>query len=145
MLSPQRAAPDPERASFDTPRIGSDRNFGVVFAAFFLLFALWPIVRGEPIRLWSLIVAGFFFGAAFFSPHIFSLPNRLWFQFGLLLGKVLTPIIMGTLFLAAVLPVALVLRLLGKDTMRLRPDPSLESYWLPKASVLTPETLKDQF
>ncbi|HEV2714771.1 MAG TPA: SxtJ family membrane protein, partial [Terriglobales bacterium] len=106
---------------------------------------LWPLVRGDAIRLWSLIVAGFFFGAAFFSPHIFSLPNRLWFRFGLLLGKILTPMIMGTLFLVAVLPVALVLRLLGKDTMRLRPDPSLQSYWLPKASSLTPETLKDQF
>jgi hypothetical protein len=145
VLSPQRAASDPERASFDTPRIGSDRNFGIVFAAFFLLLALWPLVRGDAIRLWSLIVAGFFFGAAFFSPHIFSLPNRLWFRFGLLLGKILTPMIMGTLFLVAVLPVALVLRLLGKDTMRLRPDPSLQSYWLPKASSLTPETLKDQF
>jgi hypothetical protein len=145
MLSPQRAASDPERASFDTPRSGSDRNFGIVFAGFFLLLALWPIVRGDPVRVWSLIVAGFFLGTAFLSPHIFSRPNRLWFRFGLLLGKVLTPIIMGTLFLAVVLPVALVLRLLRKDTMRLRPDPSLESYWLPKASGLTPETLKDQF
>jgi hypothetical protein len=145
MLSPQRAASDPERASFDTPRIGSDRNFGIIFAAFFLILALWPIVRGDPIRVWSLIVAGCFFGAAFFSPHIFSLPNRLWFRFGLLLGKVLTPIIMGTLFLGVVLPVALILRLLRKDTIRLRPDPSSESYWLPKTSGLTPETLKDQF
>jgi hypothetical protein len=145
MLSPQRAASDPERASFDTPRIGSNRNFGFVFAAFFLILALWPVVRGDPIRVWSLIVAGFFLGAAFFSPHIFSLPNRLWFRFGLLLGKVLTPIIMGTLFLAVVLPIALVMRLLRKDTMRLRPDPSLESYWLPKASGPSPETLKDQF
>jgi hypothetical protein len=63
----------------------------------------------------------------------------------MLLGKVLTPIIMGTLFLAVVLPAALVLRLLRKDTIRPRPAPSLESYWLPKASGLTPETLKDQF
>jgi hypothetical protein len=118
MLSPQRAASDPERASFDTPRIGSDRNFGIVFAAFFLILALWPLVRGDPIRVWSLIVAGFFFGAAFFSPHIFSRPNRLWFRFGLLLGKVLTPIIMGTLFLAVVLPVAIIGQLLAPESIR---------------------------
>jgi hypothetical protein len=145
MLSPQPAVPDPERASFDTPRIGSDRNFGLIFAAFFVVPALWPVVRGNPIRVWSLIVAGLFFGAAIFLPRMLSVPNWLWFRFGLLLGKVLTPIIMGTLFLAAILPVALLLRLFRKDIIRLRSDPSLKSYWISKASDLTPESLNDQF
>jgi hypothetical protein len=60
MLSPQRAVSDPERKSFDNPRIGSDRNFGIIFALFFLVLALWPIVRGDTIRVWSLIVAALF-------------------------------------------------------------------------------------
>ena len=146
MLSRQPAISDPERASFDTPRIGSERNFGIVFAAFFLALALWPIVRGDPIRMWSLIVAGLFLGVAFFLPHFFAAPNRLWFQFGLLLGKFLTPIFMAILFLTAILPVALVLRLLGKDIIRLRLEPTLDTYWVPKAAQsLTPESLKDQF
>jgi len=145
MLSPQPAVPDPERASFDTPRMGSDRNFGIIFAAFFVVLALWPIIRSDPIRVWSLVVAGLFFGAAIFSPRMLSVPNRLWFRFGLLLGKVLTPIIIGALFLAAILPVAIVLRLFRKDIIRLRSDPSLKSYWISKPSALTAESLNDQF
>jgi hypothetical protein len=145
MLSPQRAVLDPERRSFDNPHIGSNRNFGIVFALFFLVLALWPIVRGDTIRVWSLIVAALFFVVALFLPHLFAAPNRLWFRLGLLLGKFLTPIVMGILFLAAILPVSLVLRLIGKDIIRLRPDPSLASYWVPKATRLTPESLNDQF
>jgi len=77
---------------------------------------------------------------------LFAVPNRLWFRFGLVLGKFLTPIIMVALFLVAILPVALILRMLGKDIIGLRPDPTLETYWVPKeARGLTPESLNDQF
>ena len=115
MLSPQRATSDPEHVSFDAPRGSSDRNFGLTFAIFFLVLGLWPIVRGDLIRVWSLIVAALLFGVAFFSPHLFAVPNRLWFRFGLVLGKFITPIVVVTLFLVAILPVALILRMLGKD------------------------------
>ncbi len=145
VLSPQRAPSDPERASFDNPRIGSDRNFGISFAIFFLAVALLPMASGAPIRAWSLIIAGLFLAVAFYSPHFFAVPNRIWFRFGLLLGKFLTPIVMGILFLAAVLPVALLLRLLRKDIIRLRPEPTLETYWVTKSTPLTAESLDEQF
>ncbi len=146
MLSPHRGVSDPERTSFDSPKIGSDRNFGILFAILFLVFGLWPVISGGPIHPWSLIVFGFFLAVAFFSPRFLAIPNKLWFRFGVLLGKVLTPIIMGVLFVAAIMPVALVLRLLGKDIIRLRSEPTLETYWLPKGPPgLTPGSLKDQF
>jgi Saxitoxin biosynthesis operon protein SxtJ len=146
MLSPQRATSDPEHVSFDAPRGSSDRNFGLTFGIFFLVLGLWPIVRGDSIRVWSLIVAALLFGVAFFSPHLFAVPNRLWFRFGLVLGKFLTPIIVVVLFLVAILPVALILRILGKDILGLHADPTLETYWVPRESRgLTPESLNDQF
>jgi hypothetical protein len=147
MLSPQQAiSGGPEHASFDTPRVGSDRDFGLTFAIFFLILALWPIVRGDSIRVWSLVIAALLLGVALFSPQFYAIPNKLWFRFGLVLGKYLTPFIVVSLFLVAVLPVALILRMLGKDILGLRRDPTLETYWVPReARGLTPESLDDQF
>jgi Saxitoxin biosynthesis operon protein SxtJ len=146
MLSPHRATSDPEHVSFDAPRGSSDRNFGLTFAIFFLVLGLWPVVRGDSIRVGSLIVAALLLGVALFSPDLFAVPNRLWFRFGLVLGKFITPIIVVILFLVAILPVALILRMLGKDILGLRRDATLETYWVPRESRgLTPESLNDQF
>jgi hypothetical protein len=146
MLFPRRATSDPEHVSFDTPRVSSDRNFGLTFAIFFLVLGLWPIVRGDSLRVWSLVLAALLFGVALFSPHFFAVPNRLWFRFGLVLGKFMTPIVVVTLFLVVILPVALILRMLGKDILGLRRDSTLETYWVPRESRgLTPESLNDQF
>jgi hypothetical protein len=146
MLSPQRSMSDPERRSFNPPKIGSNRNFGILLAVIFLIIGLWPIVSGDPIRAWSLLVAALLLAAALILPHSLAPLNKGWFQFGLLLGKVLTPIVMGVLFSVAIVPAALILRLLGKDILRLRSDPALGTYWLPKLPPgPTPESLKDQF
>jgi hypothetical protein len=146
MLSPQQAISGPEHASFDTPRVGSDRNFGLTFAIFFLVLGLWPVIRGDSIRVWSLIVAALLLAVALFSPQFYAVPNRLWFRFGLVLGKFITPIIVVSLFLVAILPMAIILRMLGKDILGLRRDPMLETYWAPRESRgLAPESLNDQF
>ena len=109
---------------------GSNRSFGIVFAAAFAIYALWPLVSGGEPRLWAGGIAGAFALAAFARPQLLTPLNRLWFRFGLVLHHVVNPIVMGLIFFAAVVPVGVVMRMLGKDVLRLRRDQNAESYWI---------------
>jgi Saxitoxin biosynthesis operon protein SxtJ len=110
--------------------MGSNRSFGLVFGGFFVLVALAPAIHGAPIRPWALAVAAAFIAAAFFAPRLLQPLNRVWFQLGLLLHHVVNPIIMAVMFYGAILPMALLLRALGKDLLRLKRDPNANSYWI---------------
>jgi predicted membrane metal-binding protein len=109
---------------------GSDKSFGLVFAGFFAIVGLWPLFKGEEIRLWALILAALFLAAAFLRPEILKPLNRVWFLFGLLLHKIVSPLIMGLLFFVSVTPIAVIMRLAGKDPLRLKRDPNANSYWI---------------
>jgi len=99
----------------------SNRSFGLVFAGVFLLVAFWPALRhGEAIRWWAVAVGVAFGGLALFKDDALAPLNRLWFKLGLAMHAVMSPLIMGLLFYGAVLPVALALKALGKDILRLR-------------------------
>jgi hypothetical protein len=136
-----------ETAHRDVPaKTASDRSFGVVFAVVFAIVAAWPLIHGEEIRWWGAAIAGAFLIAAFAIPRILHPLNRAWTAFGLLLHKVVSPVIMGAIFFIAVTPTALLMRLLGKVPLQLRFDPKATSYWI----VRTPpgpegETMKNQF
>ena len=101
---------------------GSERTFGIVFSAVFAIIGLYPLWHGGEARIWVLIMAGVFLLAALVAPRILRPLNRLWSRFGLLLHKVVSPVIMGLLFFVAVTPTALIMRLAGKDPLRLRFD-----------------------
>lgn len=109
---------------------GSDKSFGLVFAGFFAIVGLWPLFKGEEVRLWALILAALFLAVSFLRPQLLKPLNRVWFLFGLLLHKVVSPLIMGLLFFLTVTPVALLMRMSGKDPLRLKRDPSVTSYWI---------------
>lgn len=110
--------------------LGSNRNFGLVFAGVFTILAFWPLIRhGEAIRWWALAPAAVFLGLALYADHLLAPLNKLWFRFGLLLHSVVSPLVMGGLFYGAVTPVALVLRAMGKDILRLKQDDA-KSYWI---------------
>jgi len=110
--------------------MGSEKGFGLVFAAVFLVVALWPLWRGEDIRLWALAVAAAFAVVAFAAPFLLKWPNRLWFKFGLLLGKIVAPVVMSIIFLLTVIPTGFVLRLMGKDLLKTKRQPAdTASYW----------------
>jgi hypothetical protein len=110
--------------------LGSNRNFGLVFAGVFAVLAVWPLIRhGEAVRWWALAPAAVFVGLALYADHLLAPLNKLWFRFGLLLHSIVSPLVMGALFYGAVTPVALVLRLMGKDILRLKPSDA-ESYWI---------------
>lgn len=112
--------------------VGSDRSFGLVFAGFFTLVALLPAIHGAPVRWWALALAAAFAAVAFTVPRLLHPLNRVWHALGLLLHHVVNPIILGAMFYGAILPMALLLRLLGKDLLRLKRDPQAASYWIPR-------------
>jgi len=125
---------------------GSERGFAVVFTVVFVLVGLWPLLSGGPVRAWALLIAAAFLLAGFAAPGILAPLNRLWFRFGMALGRIVSPIVMGIIFFGTVMPTGLLMRLFRKDLLRLRFDPAAESYWIPRDPPgPSAESLKQQF
>jgi hypothetical protein len=151
-LAHRRNAHDTHMATEDLSRQhtiegSSNRSFGLVFAAVFLVIAMWPLVfgRGAP-RWWALIVGAAFALLALAAPAVLAVPNRAWTKLGLLLGKIVSPIVLGLLFFAVFTPMGWVLRAMGKDPMRLKRDTAAASYWIErKPPGPPPESLNNQF
>ena len=115
---------------YDEIQMGSPRSFGMVFAAVFVVIALYPMTGGGGVRWWAMAVGLGFGCIAAVAPNLLNPLNRLWFKFGLLIGKIVRPIIMAIIFFAAVVPTALIMRALGKDLLALKRDRELSSYWV---------------
>lgn len=126
----------------DTP-MGSERGFGQVFAAVFALIALWPLTKGGEVRFGWLAAAAVMLAVAYMAPHWLRGLNWLWFKFGLLLGAVLTPVIMGLLYGLSILPIGLLRKALGHDPLNTRWDAKAKSYWVVRSRP--PEDMKNQF
>lgn len=135
------------QTAHDINREGSsDRTFGLVFAAFFLVVAALPLLHGGPVREWALIVAAVFAAAALAVPRILAPLNRLWMRFGALLHRIVSPVALGILFYGVVAPTGLLMRLFGKDPLRLKFDREAPSYWIDRVpSGPEPPSLKNQF
>jgi hypothetical protein len=125
----------------------SDRSFGLVFAAVFCILGGWPLVHGEPLHWWALAVAAVFAALALVRPQLLHLLNRAWLAFGRLLHRIVSPLVMGMLFFAAVTPTGWLMRLRGRDVLSLKRRPELKSYWIRReaGSQPAPETMKNQF
>jgi Saxitoxin biosynthesis operon protein SxtJ len=124
----------------------SDRSFGLVIAIFFLIVGFWPLVHAEPVRWWALGAAAVFAVLALLWTAALAPLNKLWTKLGLLLYRIVSPIVLGLLFYLTVTPIALLMRLLGKDPLRLRRDPDGASYWVIRTPPgPTPESMKNQF
>lgn len=124
---------------------GSDRSFGLVFAAAFVLIALWPLWDGRGPRWWALAAAAAFLVLAVAAPRLLRPLNRLWHRFGLRLAGMVSPIVLGLLFYFVVTPMGLVMRMAGKDPLRLQWQPEADSYWIEREPGPKPETMKNQF
>ena len=127
-------------------KAGSDRGFGLVMAAFFLIVACWPLLRAEPVRWWALGVAAVFGELAITWTAVLAPLNKLWLKLGLVLYKVVNPIVLGLLFYVTVTPISLLMRVFGKDPLRLHRDPNADSYWIERTPPgPAPESMKNQF
>jgi hypothetical protein len=124
----------------------SDRNFGLVFAGVSLLIGIWPLFHGRMPRWWAFGVAAVFTLAALAKPGLLAGLNRLWTKLGVLLGKIVSPIALGVLFYGVLTPVGAVIRLTGKDPLRLKLDPGADSYWIPREPPgPPPDSMTNQF
>ena len=126
----------------DDIKISSNRSFGIVFFIVFLLIALYPLTYSQEIRVWSVIISIIFLGLGLFNSKILTPLNKLWFKFGIFLGKIISPIIMGITFFLVVTPIGLLMRLLGKDLINLKYNKN-ESYWIEKKGPKS--KMKNQF
>lgn len=127
-------------------KTSSDKSFGLVFCGFFALVGLLPLLKHHPVRVWALIVSGAFLTLAFVKPSLLHPLNVVWSKFGLLLNKVTNPLIMGVLFYGVMTPVALIMRLAGKDPLRLKRDVAATSYWIERNPPgPKPESMAQQF
>lgn len=126
--------------------IGSDRRFGLVFCLAFAVIALWPVTAAAPPRGWALMVAVTFLAASLVKPNLLAPLNRLWLRFGLFLHRLIGPLLLALIFYVTVTPTGLIVRLLGKDPLKLRFDSEATSYWKDRRpSGPKPETMRKQF
>lgn len=125
----------------------SDRGFGQVFAVVFALVAFWPLTgAGGSVRLWSLGLAIAFLAIAYLRPSLLAPLNWVWTRFGLLLHRIVNPLVMGMLFYGTVTPMGLIMRTLGKDLLRLKRDPEAKTYWIErKPPGPAPDSMSNQF
>lgn len=124
----------------------SERSFGLVFTAVFGLVGIWPALHGEAPRWWSLALAAAILAIVLIRPGLLAHPNRWWARFGMLLGKVVSPIVLGVLYYFTVVPVGFLMRIAGKDPLRLRFEPKDGTYWIKREPPgPEPDSLKRQF
>ena len=124
----------------------SDRTFGFVLAVIFLIIGLAPLASGTNVRIWALILAAVFLISAIAWPTSLGPLNKVWTRFGLWLHKLMSPLMLGVIFYFSITPVGVFLRMIGKSTLGLRPDPKMETYWIERRPPgPLPETMKNQF
>ena len=126
----------------DDIKISSNRSFGIVFFIVFLLIALYPLTHSEEIRVWSIIISLIFLVLGLLNSKILTPLNKLWFKIGILLGKIVSPLIMGIIFFLVVTPIGLIIRFFGKDVLNLKYNNN-KSYWIEKNG--TKSKMKNQF
>jgi hypothetical protein len=124
-----------------------DRTFGYVMAAFFVLLAVLPLLRhpSAPPRSWAIAIAAAFALVATFSPAALKPLNRLWTRFGLLLHRIVSPVMLAAMFYGVIVPVGFMMRRAGKDSLRLRPAPQRQTYWIERAPGPAAQSMKQQF
>jgi hypothetical protein len=121
----------------------SEKSFGIVFSVLFLLVGIYPLTDGESARLWALCMALVFITLAYLSPKALSVPSKLWFKLGMVIGSVSAPIFMMIVYFTTVVPTGLVMKLLRKDLLRRRLDRNAKSYWVRRIQPLG--SMRDQF
>tara|TARA_B100000989_G_C19270966_1_gene356187 strand:+ start:82 stop:465 length:384 start_codon:yes stop_codon:yes gene_type:complete len=126
----------------DDIKISSNRNFGIVFFIVFLLIALYPLIYSEEIRIWSILISLIFLILGLINSKILSPLNKLWFKFGILLGKIISPFVMGTIFFLVVTPIGILMKILKKDLLNLKYNKN-KSYWIEKSGPKS--KMKNQF
>tara|TARA_B100000795_G_C22803969_1_gene443673 strand:- start:2203 stop:2592 length:390 start_codon:yes stop_codon:yes gene_type:complete len=123
-------------------KISSNKSFGIVFFIVFLIISIFPLLNDEIIRIWSLIVSIIFLILGLLNSRLLTPFNILWFKFGIFLGKIVSPVVMGIIFFIVVTPIALLMKMLKKDLLNLKFNKDY-SYWIKKNEIKS--KMKNQF
>ncbi len=123
-------------------KIGSNKSFGIVFFIVFFLIATYPLINNQDVRLWFLLISFIFLILGLINSKILNPLNKLWFKFGIFLGKIVSPIVMGIIFFFVVTPTGIIMRVLGKDLLNLKYNNN-KSYWIEKNGPKS--KMKNQF
>ena len=126
----------------DEIKIGSNRSFGIVFFVVFLLISIYPLINEGNIRYWSLIISFIFLILGFLNSKILTPLNKIWFKFGIFLGRIISPLVMGIIFFFVVTPTGLLMRIFRKDLLNLKFNND-KSYWIEKTEPKS--KMKNQF
>ena len=126
----------------DEIKISSNRSFGIVFFIFFLIVALYPLFNNEDLKLWSLIISIIFLILGLLNSRVLTPLNWIWFKFGIILGKIVSPFVMGIIYFLIVTPIGLIMRLFRKDLLNLKYD-NKNTYWIEKTGPKS--KMKNQF
>jgi len=124
-------------------KLPSNRNFGLVFFVFFLIIGLWPLLGTNEIRYWSIFFSVIFFLLGITNSKLLNPLNKIWFNFGILLGKMISPLVMGIIFFLVVTPIGVIMRVFGKDILNLKYNKKNKSYWIEKIGPKS--KMKNQF
>ena len=115
--------------------------FGILFFILLFIIGLQPLKSGGVIRIWSIMLSLIFLIITIIRPNLFTNLNRLWIKFGMLLGKIISPIVMGLVFFFVVTPIGILVRIFKKDVMSLKIG--APSYWINREDKI--QSMKKQF
>ena len=124
-------------------KFSSNRSFGFLFFVVFIIISLWPLKSQEDLRLWALILSLIFLILGIFNSKFLTPLNKLWHKFGIFLGSIVSPVVMGVIFFMVVTPMGLIMRFLGKDLLRVNKNKIVSTYWINREKQKT--TMKKQF
>jgi len=137
MLEPTKAA---------SHQLPTNRKFGWFFAFVFLVFAAYAYWKAwDTVALITLILCLLFVFLALLAPQILAPLNRFWYGFGLLIGKIVSPIVLGIIYFVLITPISLITRLFGRDELRLKKR-SVDTYWVERSPPGPPsDSFKNQY
>ena len=124
-------------------KISSNRSFGILFFIVFLAISLWPLISQETLRLWALILSLIFLILGVLNSKALTPLNIIWIKFGIFLGNIVSPVVMGVIFFMVITPIGLIMRLLGKDLLKIKKGESMLTYWIEREKKA--DTMKRQF
>ena len=123
-------------------KLGSNKSFGIVFFVVFILIGFYPLIKDGNLNISSILIGLIFLILGILNSRFLTPLNKIWFKFGLLLGQLISPIIMGVIFFLVVTPIAFIMRVLGKDVLKLKKKTD-NSYWIKKTDLKS--KMKNQF
>ena len=124
-------------------KISSNRSFGLVFFFVFVIVSLWPLLNEDSLRVWSIIISIIFLILGLINSKLLTPLNILWFKFGILLGSIIAPIVMGVVFFLVITPTGFIMKIFNKDLLNKNLDNEKKSYWINRDKIKS--TMKQQF